>query len=173
MEHRLHLRNRQRGAASVEAVVVIPFLIMVYFGVTLVYRRYDAQQRAWSDARGCAWLYSQQGCQGELPPECGAVTAGPAELPQNTDLDDAASTETVQANDEKQQEVVDAMNNILGEPRNTLFNEYVTVTGSVQFEAPAMFGSRRQVSAQYFIACNLKEQTLGDIARQFVDAVVP
>lgn len=173
MEYRSQLRNPQCGAASVEAVVVIPFLIMVYFGVTLVYRRYDAQQRAWSSARGCAWMYSQQGCQGELPAECGAAAAGPSELPQNTDLDDAASTETVQATDEKQQEVVDGMNNTLGEPRNTLFGEYVTVSRSVQFDAPAMFGPRRQVSAPYFIACNLKEQTLGDIAGQFVDAVVP
>jgi hypothetical protein len=167
------LRNTQCGTASVEAVVILPFLIMVYFGVTLVYGRYDAAQRAWASARGCAWSYSQQGCQGDLPAECGAATTGPSEIPENPELDEAASTEDVQASDEEQQKVIDGMNRTLGEPRSTLFGEYVTVTGATEFQAPTLFGERRRVSAAYHIACNLKEQTLGDIAEGFVNAVLP
>lgn len=167
------LRDSQCGAASVEAVVVLPFLIMIYFGVTLVYGRYDAAQRAWASARGCAWSYSQQGCQGDLPAECGAATTGPSEILENPELADAASTEGVQASEEEQQKVLDVMNHTLGEPRSTLFGEYVTVTAATEFQAPALFGDRRRVSATYHIACNLKERTLGDIAKDFVDAVLP
>jgi hypothetical protein len=173
MTHRDCRRSRQRAAASVEAVVIMPFLIMVYFGVTLVFGRYDAAQRAWASARGCAWSYSQQGCQGALPAECGAATAGPSALPRNAELDGATNTENVQAPDEEQQNMVASMNNTLGEPRSTLFGEYVTVTASGDFAAPAMFGDRRRVAVQYYTACNLRPQTLGDIARGFVDAVLP
>jgi hypothetical protein len=169
----LQRKCRNRGVASVEAVIVIPFLILIYFGVVLVHARYDAQQRAWSSARGCAWLYSQRGCKGELPAECGAAVSGPAELPENEELDEAARGDEVQADDEDSQKVVDKKNLLLGEPRSSLFGEYVTVTASVDFQSPALFGEGRSASAPYYVACNLEEQTLGDIARQFVDAVYP
>lgn len=169
----LQRKRRNRGVASVEAVIVIPFLILIYFGVVFVHARYDARQRAWSSARGCAWLYSQRGCKGELPTECGAAVSGPAELPENADLDEAARGDQVQAEDEDSQKVVDKQNMLLGEPRGSLFGEYVTVTASVEFQSPALFGGTRSASAPYYVACNLEEQTLGDIAHQFVDAVYP
>jgi hypothetical protein len=118
-------------------------------------------------------LYSQQACQGALPAECGAATSGPEQLPENEDLDDAARGDDVQATDEASQDLKDTVNNKLGEPRGSLFGEYVTVTATAEFAAPAMFGDRRAVSAPYYVACNLKEQSLGDIAGLFVDAVLP
>jgi hypothetical protein len=166
-------RNSQRGAASIEAVVILPFLILVYFGVALVFGRYDATQRSWASARSCAWAYSQRGCQGDLPAECGAATAGPSEIPENPELDEAARTEQVQARGEEQQKVLDGMNHALGDPRRTLFGEYTTVTAAIDFRAPLLFGEHRRVSVTYHLACNLKEQRLSDIAKDFVDAVLP
>jgi hypothetical protein len=148
-------------------------LILIYFGVVLVHARYDARQRVWNSARGCAWLYSQQGCKGELPAECGAAESGPSELPENEELDRATQGDGVQAEDEASHKVEAKKNLILGEPRSSLFGEYVTVTASVDFPAPARFGGQRRASASYYVACNLEEKSLGDIAGQFVDAVLP
>jgi len=164
-----HSASLARGVASVEAVVFIPFLLMVYFGVTLVHGRYDAAQRAWISARSCAWMYSQRACQGELPAECGAANVEPSELPENSDLNDATSSNQIRTDDAASNKV----HTTLGAPSRTLFGEYTTVTGSADFQAPTVFGGSRRISAKYFVACNLEPQTLGDIARDLVEAVMP
>lgn len=154
-----HRGSGERGVASVEAVVFLPFMLLLFFGVTFVHQRYDATQRAWVSARSCAWAYSQQGCTGPMPAACGAQTVT-ADLPQNADLNEAIPPDPEHGDDDV---LTPKANTLLGEPRSTLFGEYATVTGSVKFTPPRMFGGERTVSAPYHLACNLEPKTLGDL----------
>lgn len=55
-------RARERAAASVEAVVALPVLILLLFGVMYVASSATARHDAEGLARTCAWKYAQSGC---------------------------------------------------------------------------------------------------------------
>src|SRR5687768_10641514 len=61
-----------RGAAYVEAILLIFFMIIIFGGVIYLGRYFEAQQRALGIARRCAWSYSWNAC--EKDDACG--TAG-------------------------------------------------------------------------------------------------
>lgn len=61
--------RRPRGAATVEAVVALPFLLIVLVSILYVRDEYLARQAASVQSRTCAWLYSANGCT-RTPPGC-------------------------------------------------------------------------------------------------------
>ena len=62
-------RKRVRGAAYVEAIILILFLLIIFAGVTYLGRYFEAQQHALAVARRCAWEYSWNACTTD--PDCG------------------------------------------------------------------------------------------------------
>jgi hypothetical protein len=148
-------------------VIFLPFLLMLFSAVVLTGKRYDAVQVALSHARSCAWLYSQRGCDGNLPAECGAQAVA-AESPVSA-LSDVAQFNPINDDDKLSPRV----NTTLGAPSTTLFGEYTNVTGSVSFSAPKPFGGKRTISTSYHLACNLKPKTLGGIISDFIGSVLP
>ena len=62
-------RRRIRGVASIEAVMFLPVLILVFAGILFVIRQGRASMQARSQARSCAWRISAAGC-GETPEDC-------------------------------------------------------------------------------------------------------
>lgn len=56
-------RASERAAASVEAVVALPVLILLLFGVMYVANSATARHEAEGLARTCAWKYAQSGCR--------------------------------------------------------------------------------------------------------------
>jgi hypothetical protein len=55
-------------------VVLLPVLVLLLLGVSLVAERIAVQQEALARARDCAHRHSRSGCS-ELPPGCGAYVA--------------------------------------------------------------------------------------------------
>jgi len=51
-----------RGAAYVEAILLIFFMIIIFGGVIYLGRYFEAQQRALAIARRCAWAFSWNAC---------------------------------------------------------------------------------------------------------------
>lgn len=80
---RLRARRRKRGAAMVEAVVVLPFFIIVLASLGYIARLYGTRQQVGADSRKCAWLNAVNSCEGALPPECSAQKTSDGNLANN------------------------------------------------------------------------------------------
>jgi len=65
------------GAASVEAVITLPVLILIFLGVVYVSKCATGQHQAEALARECAWHFSEVGCSVDRMqadhPECGGL----------------------------------------------------------------------------------------------------
>jgi hypothetical protein len=59
----------------IEAVIVLPVLLLTLFAVGFVRDRYLGRQQAGLAARRCAWAHAIGGC-GEAPPGCSAARPG-------------------------------------------------------------------------------------------------
>lgn len=57
-------RRRQRGAAMVEALVAIPFFIVIFATTMFVGSFYQEKLRTMRDSKRCAWDHSINGCNG-------------------------------------------------------------------------------------------------------------
>ncbi|MFI5298019.1 MAG: TadE/TadG family type IV pilus assembly protein [Polyangiales bacterium] len=58
-------RKNQRGAALVEAAVVIPFFLLMLAGVIFVGKMYQTKLQVMRLSKQSAWTYAMQGCQGD------------------------------------------------------------------------------------------------------------
>lgn len=68
--HALSRRGRrQKGAAMVEAVIVLPVLLLTWAGVSFMRERFLGRQQALLAARRCAWAHAVSGC-GQPPQGC-------------------------------------------------------------------------------------------------------
>lgn len=56
-------RLRQRGTASVEVVMMLPFFIIVFFGLYWMHAHYMGRQQAMLRARSCGWVYAAGACE--------------------------------------------------------------------------------------------------------------
>jgi hypothetical protein len=68
---RFRRRLRRRGAAMVEALVAIPFFIVIFGCIMFVGSFYQEKLRTMADSKRCAWDHSINGCNGG----CNANTA--------------------------------------------------------------------------------------------------
>lgn len=57
-------RARQRGAAMVEALVAIPFFIVVFAATMFVGSFYQEKMRTIAESKRCAWDHAINGCSG-------------------------------------------------------------------------------------------------------------
>ncbi|MFT3774692.1 MAG: hypothetical protein QM820_55785 [Minicystis sp.] len=71
-----HARSRRgrRGAALIEAVVAIPFFILVFAVTMFIGKFYGEKLRTMRLSRECAWAHAMAGCKGG----CGSAETGPA-----------------------------------------------------------------------------------------------
>lgn len=69
----------QRGTASVEIVVMLPFFLALLGAVFYLHGLAAATQAAGMAARSCAWSYALAGCEGSLPPICEEIGLGKPE----------------------------------------------------------------------------------------------
>ena len=154
-------RRRSRGAASFEALVALPFLILIFAGVTLVRDRQLAIQAAENQARSCAWLYSASDCT-SIPRGCeGVLTPGTAPRPA-TQVDDAlndAKSQVLAGGDAKGVIEKVAME-LLGPAIDALFGQYLAACTHRNVTRPGLFGGGQAVvEGRYHLACNLHPTT--------------
>ena len=64
MQSHMKTRVNQRGAALVEAVVVIPFFLTILAGVIFVGKMYTTKLEVMRLSKQRAWTYAMGGCQG-------------------------------------------------------------------------------------------------------------
>lgn len=175
-------RARTRGAASVEAVIVLPFFVMLFVGLLYVRDRALGKQSAELTARTCAWMYSANNCsfkndadhQVRVPPECEAFLRkkrGSGEF----DLEAAAGD---QARRLVEGQGLDSIERMVFEVLNPLITEAFHRVGEAKAEAvidrPRMFGGGEvAVPGRYQLPCNLEPADLAGQARSLWNAANP
>ncbi|MDX2051725.1 MAG: TadE/TadG family type IV pilus assembly protein [Polyangiaceae bacterium] len=161
----------ERGVASVEAVILLPIFLLLFFGILYVARVNDAKLVALTEARSQAWIASMQSCEGssaeqnQQHPEAKGVhdAVGKALTPSTQSTSNTTSLP-----------IGGVIGKILNAPLKTLFGESVTTHASRTVPRPAFLGGKEAtVVGSYRLPCNLKPQTLWDVASSLWDAIWP
>jgi hypothetical protein len=157
----------QTGSASVEAVVVLPFFILIFGGVFLMQGLIANQQLALVTARRCAWEYSNNGCT-DKPPEC-------------------AEPDSADGVDEDNDQVRGVVNKIkgvestagksipvLGSTIEELFGRAFTASARREVPKPPLFGSGKSIiTGNYYLMCNEPYKDGKDIINGALKAFYP
>ncbi|MFT3774352.1 MAG: hypothetical protein QM820_54015 [Minicystis sp.] len=69
-------RRRRRGAAMVEALVAIPFFIVIFATTMFVGSFYQEKLRTIRESKKCAWDHALNGCKGGCQAETGTAGSG-------------------------------------------------------------------------------------------------
>ena len=173
------LAGAHRGAAFVEAVLVILFMTSVLAGILYFGRYFDARQRALALARQCAWAYSRSSCQED--PKCGEPGHSPClptscaellQLEQRPDRElrnkvaDARALVQASGSGRGSHATVDAQERFrvaveekVAGMLELLVGEYVHASSTGTIEAgPTLPGAPTKLSIQYSLPCNLKHR---------------
>lgn len=78
-----HPRLRRRGAAMVEALVAIPFFIVIFASTMFVGGFYQEKLRTMAESKRCAWDHSINGCNGGCAAETGSAGSSSDVTPPN------------------------------------------------------------------------------------------
>lgn len=157
-----HSRCRARGAASVEAVVVLPIFLVLFISVFYVRDQVLGRQAAQERARTCAWLYSANNCEFDahsMPADCEGVTT---EAPFGSE-----AVKTVTDKLTGSGKVHDVINAMLDKAIETVFGNAIDTKVQHEVARPALYGGDTQVMVgEYHLACNLKKKEKLDIAME-------
>jgi hypothetical protein len=69
-------RRRKRGAAMVEALLAIPFFIVIFATTMFVGGFYNEKLRTMRESKRCAWDHAINGCSGGCNAETGSAGSG-------------------------------------------------------------------------------------------------
>jgi hypothetical protein len=177
-----HVRKRVRGAAYVEAIILIMFLLIIFAGVTYLGRYFEAQQHALAVARRCAWEYSWNACTTDpdcgkggnhrdcLPAECKDVFTpdndGNEEIQKNID----ASRETAQNSNgnsstdsgddvDRKTKLRNDVNEKMGPFYAMIVGEAIDAKAKSAIERPASLpDAETSIQSSFYLPCNLRHQ---------------
>jgi hypothetical protein len=162
-------RAKARGAASVEAVVVLPIFLVLFISVFFVRDQVLTKQAAQERARTCAWLYSANNCEFDarlMPAECRGVVS---EAPIASDAAKAITEKL--AGDGFFNDIVSKM---IDSALDDVFGRAIDVKVQRDVKRPGLYGGGSQaMTAEYHLACNLKPRTKLDIAKDAWSRVSP
>jgi hypothetical protein len=155
-----------RGAATAEAVVALPFFLLVLVLALQVRRELLAAQTASARARTCAWVYSSTGCR-EVPPGCRdlvQVRSGDASVDRS--LRDGA--DSALRNGDPSGVVGSIVEALVFPALERAFRRSVDAKVVKIAPSPALVGGEvRAVTAHHRVACNLEPQAPEEV---FTDA---
>jgi len=180
--------RRVRGAAYVEAILVVIFMTIIFVGVLYLGSYFDAKQRSLSIARQCAWAFSKNACEydehcGEpdhypcLPAIC-SDALGEMETSPNTALKESIEksendsqglpSDRPPPRDDKEQKQEDlrvGVEDEMGPMMEMLVGESLIAVGSGQITVPRMIpDAQSTITASYWLPCNLRHKDAFDVA---------
>jgi len=172
----LQLRPSARGAAYVEAILLIFFMIIIFGGVIYLGSYFEAQQRSQAIARRCAWVYSWNACDNKkpLPDVCAGVFGNgePVDEPNDAlesgiagaqqNAEDANGNMANAKSDEdagRRQNLRDGVKTEMSPFYEMLFGQSITAKATSPITPPASLpNAERSISVSYYLPCNLNHQ---------------
>ncbi|MET0412667.1 MAG: hypothetical protein ABW217_15290 [Polyangiaceae bacterium] len=166
-------QRRRRGAALVEAAILLPFLTIVFAGAVYIGRRELAQQHALLTARSCAWRYALGACTA-LPPGCPEELFQKNSSPDPDPLIREQVMEARAATDSAGQgafaaAVRDKVDGILF----FVLSDTVTTRAVRTIAVPSpLHGAPGEARASYYLPCNLAPLSPGRMAGELWDSLL-
>jgi hypothetical protein len=141
---------RRSGAAMIEAVVVLPVLLLALFAVGFMRERYLGRQQAALAARRCAWAHAIGGCGEVPPPGCSAAALAAS----SDDPDTAAIMSAARANAGTSK--IDVFNDVpvLGEALDGLFGTHTGARAVTETTVPWNRSLRVVDRTELIVLCN-------------------
>ncbi len=158
--------------------MALPVFVILFIGLTYVARLAESAQSADMTARTCAWLYSANDCT-EIPPGCdGYLRSGTA----SSDLGKVVTKEF----EDRKGDISSSGNGgsflsgfvgaLLESAVQDAFGRSLDATVSNDTHPPELFGGDKvtaTVTGHYQLACNLKPTTLGNVAADAWNKLMP
>lgn len=140
--------HRQRGAATLEAIMVMTLMILLWAGISHLGSVYTLSISAKSQARGCAWRVSASSCE-KIPDEC-EVTLGRGKPHEGEDkLKDQADEATDEGIVAKICRVA------LLDQITSLFSKRARASAGTDIKEPPLLGGKDvRVAGHYSLPCN-------------------
>lgn len=173
-------RSCTRGAASVEAVIVLPLFVILFVGIFWIRDRQEAMLIADQEARRCAWTYSALGCDDRHIPDGCAVRDADLQLKGDLSIPYESVSTSVRSMATNQGDL--GLGNFV---KNLILDNVVARLGQVlthnteatknlERERPELFGGGQSiVSGKYRLACNLKGHTPEALLDEAWDKLMP
>lgn len=144
----------EQGAVYVEALIMLPVLLVLWVGVLFMHNQYYQNQQARLLAKQCVWEYSQAGCKGPIPKACEQAPENLAEYEDNSGTMGFVHRKVENDGKMNENEHEEPVNNAL-KTDNGLFGRPTQVTLSKQYERPSLFGGgQRKTQAHQYLMCN-------------------
>jgi hypothetical protein len=159
-----------RGVATVEAVVALPVLVLLFVAIFFFRDLSGARHEAAARVRSCAWLYSAgnctavpAGCEGVLT-DVSAVGDAAMSIPMPALSESGASNRQVNG-------IVDGL---LDKALLSLFGSGANAHATKDFPRPPLLGGGiMRASSNYHLACNLAPTTPAQVVRDAWDIWSP
>jgi hypothetical protein len=160
-------RAARRGTATAEAVVALPVLTLLFVASFYLRDLTSMKQDAVTQARTCAWIYSENNCTGGLPSYCSA----PIDAQDAAYSDQALDDETLKLSGGS---VAAFALSLIGDAKKALFGGVVATSVAHEVPRPAAFGGATVTTVgTYRIACNVGERTLLQVAEDAWNTIKP
>ena len=147
---------RRRGAAAIEAMIVLPLFAICLGGVFFIERLYRAHEQVRMAARRCALEYAVGGCAA-MPPGCEPSLAASDTLSQ-----DSGALRTAVAADDSFG--VFERIPLLGDALDALFGKAVSARAKTSVLVP-WSAQRRVVTGEFAVLCNARPRNVGRAIR--------
>jgi len=160
--HSRQARRLGRGAASVEAAIILPFFVILFISVFYLRNAILARQAAEAHARSCAWSYSMNYCE-SVPAGCEDVVSPVSE---GSKLADEIGSQLGKASNNLFAELIgDVLSAVLEPVVDAAFGKSLDANSQVSFPRPALYGGgNANATGTYHLACNIRDTTLTEVA---------
>lgn len=151
--NRRSFQHKQRGATTLEAIMVMTLMLLLWAGVSHLGAVYTLSISAKSQARSCAWRVSASSCQ-KIPDEC-EVTVGRGK--ENEGEDKLKN----QADDATEEGFVAKLCRVaLLDQITSLFSKRARASAGTDIKEPPLLGGNDvRVAGQYSLPCNSRGKT--------------
>lgn len=159
-------RGNQRGAASVEGVIVLPVFVILFVGLFFVRDLTRVKLDADREARRCAWEYSANACT-TVPIGCDEVLKDVRRGDIAPSLDAALGNieDELRANSDAAQAAKTIVTKMVTGAIARLLTRSLDARKALELERPGLFGGgKSHVSGKYQLACNTPTQEDDNIA---------
>lgn len=145
------LMSDERGAAMVEAAIMLPVFIIIFASVMYMSRKYETGIRMQERARHCAWLRSKSACEADAPSGC---TISEDDDMSNSQFSDVTSSNNVDTSDIDSANSDagfggDLMDMILGDAVMARQESSITLAG-------VLGGGTQAIKGELLLSCNEK-----------------
>ena len=159
--------GKARGAATVEAVVVLPVFVALFVGVFYVRDLTGGRLAADEAARRCAWQYSANSCE-NIPEGCEQVLQGVHRGSIAPELERTIEglEKNLSSDSEPQQVVKNLIQTMVTDALAKYLTRALSSKKTVELNRPRLFGGGKSlVAGSYRLACNIPLQKSKHIAK--------